>query len=449
MRQSLAKNQQKLLYLAWPPNGPLCLGTMDAMAPLPDPDLALRRQLARHRAFATGLLVLMAALAITGYALPSNLWTGLLRDSGKAGFIGGVADWFAVTALFRHPLGLPIPHTAILPAQKERLGAALGRFVANHVFTEADVRKFLGNLDSPDILRRFLSDPSATRPMAEAMAGMLPKLLASIEDGRARRLIARLLPKLIGGRAAGTIIARALYGLVEGGRHQEVFSFILTQLKETLSAREEVLREAIKERVREQGGRLVGWALGASVARRVITGVNLELERISPDSSEMRDAFDEWVRREIGKLETDPTRAAELGDALKNVVTHESVQAWAWDVWARLRVALESDAIKPHGRSVAVIESTLANLADVLGHDAVAQERVRIAVNALALRILPMAQTELAAFIGRVIGQWDTATITDKLELRVGKDLQYIRVNGTLVGFFLGAAIYGILQLVK
>ncbi len=419
------------------------------MAPLPDPDFLLRRQLARHRAFATGLLLLMAVMAIIGYALPSNVWTGLLRDSAKAGFIGGVADWFAVTALFRHPLGLPIPHTAILPAQKERLGAALGRFVANHVFTEADVRKFLGNLDSPDILSRFLSDPAATRPLAEAMAGMLPKLLASIEDGRARRLIAKLLPKLIGGRAAGTIIARALGGLVEGGRHQEVFSFILTQLKETLSAREEVLRDAIKERVREQGGRLVGWAIGASVARRVISGVNLELERVSPDSSEMRDAFDEWTRREIGKLETDPTRAAELGDALKNVVTHDSVQAWAWDVWARLRLALESDATKPHGRSVAVIESALASLADVLAHDQLAQERVRVAVNGLALRILPMAQTELAGFIGRVIGQWDTATITDKLELRVGKDLQYIRVNGTLVGFFVGAAIYGFLQLVK
>jgi uncharacterized membrane-anchored protein YjiN (DUF445 family) len=422
---------------------------MDAMAPLPDPDLALRRQLARHRAFATGLLALMAVLAITGYALPANLWTGLLRDSAKAGFIGGVADWFAVTALFRHPLGLPIPHTAILPAQKERLGAALGRFVANHVFTEADVRKFLSNLDSPDILRRFLSDPNATRPMAEATAGMLPQLLASIEDGRARRLIAKLLPKLIGGRAAGTIVARALGGLVEGGRHQEVFSFILTQLKETLSAREEVLREAIKERVREQGGRLVGWAIGASVARRVITGVNIELERISPDSSEMRDAFDEWVRREIGKLETDPTRAAELGDAMKNVLTHESVQVWAWDVWARLRLALEADATRPHGRSVAVIESALASLGDVLGHDPVAKERVRVAVNALALRILPMAQTELAAFIGRVIGNWDTATITDKLELRVGKDLQYIRVNGTLVGFFLGAAIYGLILVLK
>jgi uncharacterized membrane-anchored protein YjiN (DUF445 family) len=406
-----------------------------------DPDSGLRASLNRHRLFASGLLALMAGLTVLGYLLPLTLWSGLLRDAAKAGFIGGVADWFAVTALFRHPLGLPIPHTAILPAQKERLGNALGRFVANHVFTEADIRKFLGNLDSPAILQRFLGDATANRPVAEALAGMLPKLLASIEDGRARRLIARLLPRLIGGRAGGVIVARTLSGLVEGGRHQEVFSFILNQLKETLAAREETLREAIKERVREQGGRLVGWALGATVANRILSAINTELERVSPDSSELRDAFDEWVRGEILKLETDPVHAAELGRAMRAVLAHDTVKAWAWDVWARTRRALETDALQPNGRTIAVIEGALGTLSETLAKDPAAQARVNAAVQTLVLNMLPAAQIEGAKFIGRVIGAWDAATITDKLELRVGKDLQYIRVNGTLVGFLLGAAI--------
>jgi uncharacterized membrane-anchored protein YjiN (DUF445 family) len=290
-------------------------------------------------------------------------------------------------------------------------------------------------------LRKFLTDATATRPAAEALAQMLPKLLASIEDGRARRLLARLLPRLIGGRAAGVVVARALGGLVEGGRHQEVFSFILNQLKETLTAREEVLKEAIKERVREQGGKLVGWAIGATVAKRVLSAVNQELDRIGPDSSEMRDAFDEWVRREIARLETDPERAAELGRAMQGVLAHDTVKAWAWDVWARMRRALETDALQPHGRSVAVIEAALASLGEVLGKDAAAQARVQSGVESLVLSLLPQAQAEGAKFIGRVVGAWDAATITDKLELRVGKDLQYIRVNGTLVGFILGALI--------
>jgi uncharacterized membrane-anchored protein YjiN (DUF445 family) len=406
-----------------------------------DPDASLRASLSRHRLFASGLLVLMAVLTMVSYALPEGIGSRLLNDAAKAGFIGGVADWFAITALFRRPLGLPIPHTAILPAQKERLGHALGRFVATHVFTEADIRKFLATIDSPRILQHFLGDPAAARPAAEALAGMLPKLLATIEDGRARRLLVRLLPRLIGGRAAGVVVARALGGLVEGGRHQEVFSFIINQLKETLAAQEEPLREAIKERVREQGGRLVGWAIGANIASRVLTAVNHELERVSPDSSEMRDAFDEWARREIEKLETDPERAAELSRSLKGILAHETVKAWAWDVWARLRRALEADAVQPHGRTVAVIEAALANLGEVLGRDETARARVNGAVERLAVNLLPAAQAQLAGFIGHVVSAWDTPTITEKLELRVGKDLQYIRVNGTLVGFLLGALI--------
>ena len=111
--------------------------------------------------------------------------------------------------------------------------------------------------------------------------------------------------------------------------------------------------------MREQGGRLVGWALGASIARRVLATVNAELDKISPDGSELRAAFDEWVRREITRMEEDPARAAEVGAAIRRVVAHETVQAWLWDVWARLRLALEADAAEPTGRTVAIIEGAL------------------------------------------------------------------------------------------
>src|SRR6476469_8503575 len=112
-----------------------------------DPDAEARRELRNHRAFATFLLVLMGALTLVSYAMPEGWGTDLLQAAAKAGFVGGIADWFAVTALFRHPLGIPIPHTAIIPAQKERLGAALGRFVANHVITPTEVSSVLVRLD--------------------------------------------------------------------------------------------------------------------------------------------------------------------------------------------------------------------------------------------------------------------------------------------------------------
>lgn len=411
------------------------------MVTLQDPDFALRLKFRRYKIFASSLLALMAGLAVGCYWLPASPWSNLLHDAAKAGFIGGVADWFAVTALFRHPLGLPIPHTAILPAQKQRLGDALGRFIANHVFTEADIKRFLGKLDVSSILQQVLADPAMSKPLAESLAGMLPKLLSTIEDGRARRLLNRLLPKLVGGRAGGLVIARVLSGLVAGGKHQEMLSFILAQIKEMLAEREETLQDAVKERVTEHSGKLVGWAIGASVAKRVLLAVNQELDKITPDSSEIRDAFDEWVRAEIIRLETDPARAAELGQSLKDVMAHETVRAWVWDVWARARRALELDAANPHGRTVAVIESAFVNLSEILAKDQTTKERINLATQNATLRLLPKAQQEGARFIGHVIGAWDAKTITSKLELRVGKDLQYIRINGTLVGFFLGAVL--------
>jgi uncharacterized membrane-anchored protein YjiN (DUF445 family) len=411
-----------------------------------DPDADARRELARHRGFATFLLLVMGGLTLGCYALPPGWGTDLLQAASKAGFVGGIADWFAVTALFRHPLGIPIPHTAIIPNQKERLGIALGRFVANHVVTPGEVSVLLGRLDVPGILARYLSDPVSAKPAAIMLAGLLPRILATVEDGRARRVVSRIIPRILGGAGAGIVVARALRTLVDGGRHQEVFGFMLEQLKTLLAGQEETLRAAVEERVREQGGRLIGWALGASIARRVLTTINAELDKMSPDGSELRAAFDEWIRREITRMEEDPARAAEVGAAIRSVVAHETVQAWLWDVWSRLRLALEGDAARPNGRTVAYLEGALGNLGAMLASDPGARARVEAASARITNELLPAAREKLSGFIAQVVGGWDAKTITDRLELRVGKDLQYVRMNGTLVGFIVGGVLYAVLR---
>ena len=272
---------------------------------------------------------------------------------------------------------------------------------------------------------------------------MLPRLLATVEDGRARRLLSRLVPRILGGAGAGRVVASALRGLVEGGRHQEVFGFVLGQFKTLLASKEDALRLAIEERVREQGGRLVGWALGASIARRVLAMVNAELDKMSPDGSELRAAFDEWVRREITRLEEDPARAAEVGAAIRRVVAHETVQAWLWDIWARLRMALEADAARPIGPDGRLHRGRAGqSRRDAGGRPGRARPRAYGRWRRWSLSLLPAAQTRLADFIAQVVAGWDTETIVERLELRVGKDLQYVRVNGTLVGFLVGGLLY-------
>ena len=199
---------------------------------------------------------------------------------------------------------------------------------------------------------------------------------------------------------------RALHGLLEGGRHQDVLTFILTQFRGLLLAKEDQLRAVIAERVREQGGRLVGWALGAQVARRVLTALNGELDKVGPDGSELRDAFDAWMRAEILRMETDPERAAEVGRAIRQVVAHDTVQAWLWDIWARLRLAMEADAARPGGHTVAFIEGALANFGSLLESDPAVRARLQGAVETVVLTVLPSARASLSTFIGDVVSNW-------------------------------------------
>ena len=417
---------------------------MDGMA-LTETDRAARRELRRYKAIAAGLLLVMAALLLGSYALPQTYWTELLQACAKAGFVGGIADWFAVTALFRHPLGLPIPHTAIIPKQKARLGASLGRFVAGHVFTPAEVARLLARVDVPGIAARVLTDPAVAGPASRALTGLVPRVLATVEDGRARRMLARIVPRMVGGAASGRIVGRALRTLVEGGRHQEALGFLLGELRVLLDSKHDTLHGFIQDKVRASGGRVVGWVLGAQVAERVLGVMREELERVGPDGGRIRVAFDEWVRAEIDRIETDPARAAEIGAAVRRVVAHDTVQVWLWDVWSRLRVAIEADAARPDGRAQAVMAGALANLGTLLATDEGVRLRLQRAAEGVVAGLLPNAQTQLAGFIGDVVAGWDADTITEKLELRVGKDLQWVRFNGTLVGAAVGGVLFVIL----
>jgi len=410
-----------------------------SMAPLDD---ELRKALARHRAFATFLLIVMCGLVYLAYQLPPSFQADLLAASAKAGVVGGLADWFAVTALFRHPLGLPIPHTAIIPRQKERLGQGLGSFVARHVFTEAELKRVISRLDIAGIIANFLADRDASRPAAQALAAALPRLLVTLEDGRARKLMARLLPRVAGGPGAVPVVARVLRSLLAGGQHQAVFDLALEKLKTVLLAKQDDLREAIKRRVREQGGAVMGWAAGAYVADRVLAVLNAELDKQEPGDSDLRAAFEAWIEAEITRLETEPERAAALGAVIRRALAHPTVADWLGDAWSRLRGALAADAVNPNGRTVAILEGALANAGSFLAEDAVARGKLNGAVERTLATLLPSAQQRLSDFIAGVVKGWDTTQVTEKIELRVGKDLQFVRINGTLVGFLAGGALY-------
>lgn len=436
------------------PLGPRARGGIDkGMNTIPEADRPAWLALRRYRRAATGLLAGMGVLTVAGYGAPAaglvadGPWLDILRSGAKAGVVGGLADWFAVTALFRRPMGLPIPHTAILPAQKARLGEALGRFVATHVFTEADVNAALDRIDLPGMLAGVLADPATADTVSRALAGAAPSVMDRLEDGRAGSAVGRILPVILGGEDVAPVVARTLRALVEGDRHQEVLSFLLARLKDGLKAKEAALRAIIEDRVREQGGRILGWAIGGSIATKVLISVNHELDRVDPQNSELREGFTTWVRAEIDRIETDPERRREITNAIMGVMAHDSIRGWSGDVWRRMRRMIEADMAQPDGWSASIVRDALLRLAEQMRDDQLLRQRVTSGARGMILRGLPFVCDRLSRFIASVVAGWDADMLASRLELRVGKDLQFVRLNGTLVGFLAGAVLSLVLRL--
>ena len=174
----------------------------------------------------------------------------------------------------------------------------------------------------------------------------------------------------------------------------------------------------------------------------MLHAINTELERVEPEDSELRAAFATWIGEQIEKLETDPERAATIGRVLRAALAHPSVEAWLLDVWDRLRAGLAADAARPDGRAVALISGLFANAGALLAEDSAARARLNAAAESVLMTLLPSAQSQLSDFVAGVVQSWDSATLVEKLELRVGRDLQYVRINGTIFGFFAGGAIF-------
>ncbi|EHH68596.1 DUF445 domain-containing protein [Gluconobacter morbifer] len=402
---------------------------------------------------AGGLLVGMGVLA-TGttfvaarHLYPDSLWFELLKSGSRAGVVGGLADWFAVTALFRHPLGLPIPHTAILPRQKVRLGQALGRFVASQFFTDKDVRAALSKFDLPGLLADMVSEPSTRKALVSTMRAAIPTMFERMEDGRASSAISRALPVLLNGEEITPLVSRGMRAMVDSEMHQEVLSFLLERLKTTIAARESDLRRFVEERVREQGGRLVGWAIGGSVASRVLAALNAEFERIDPMDSDLRHGFTNWVRGEIDRIENDPVRRKDIANAITSVLTHTSLKAWSGELWERLRRMAEEDSVSEDGWSARVLDAALGHLAASMRDNAALRAKINQAMEKAIMRVLPGMREKLSGFIASVMAGWDGDELASRLETRVGRDLAYIRVNGTVVGFLAGAALDAVSRL--
>ena len=411
-----------------------------------DPRLAAKRAgLRRMRWLATGLLGLMLALLALGLAGRPQ-WPALdwLVAFAEAGTVGAVADWFAVVALFRRPLGLPIPHTALIPRNKDRIGAELGRFIEQHFLTPENVTAKLAELDPIGRGARWLSLPANRRRVAARLTEALPTMLAALDDAEIERLIGEAVTRRLEALDLARLSGAALDFVTEDARHQALLDQALVLIAGWLDRN----RALILAKFGEQSSFTPRFVDGYIVTRFVDGMISLIGEVADTPHHELRQRFDRAVHEFVARLGTDAAFHARAERAKRETIRMLAPADFTASLWRELKRHLGEPAADGQASPVErQLDAALGHLARSLREDAALKARVDRAVARVAGAMTGRLRQQMGSLIADVVRRWDFREVGERLELEVGRDLQFIRLNGTLVGGLAGLALHAVLRL--
>ena len=417
-----------------PPSTPLAVS-------LDDPERA--RDLARMKRLATGLFLVAAAVFLTCVLLgeETGAWVGYVRATAEASMVGALADWFAVTALFRHPLRLPIPHTAIIPRKKDQIGESLGTFVQENFLTRAVVEEKLTTVDVPGRLGTFLAAPGRAERLAGDASVVLTALTSLLRDEDLEPAVAGIVDRKAHETPAAPVLARILELVVEGDRHQEVLSAALRLLARFLEENRLVFRAQL-------GDASPAWVpdwVDDRVFDRVFTGLQGFLEEVGADPRhELRRSYDARLRAYVHALRTDPDTAARVEDLKKELLEHPAVRTWSGSLWTNAKNAVLAAAADPDSELRSRVAALIGDGARLLQTDPTVRELVQRHTHRIAGYLVERFSGDLAELVSSTVARWDTEETSRRIELQVGRDLQFIRVNGTVVGALAGVVIHAV-----
>jgi uncharacterized membrane-anchored protein YjiN (DUF445 family) len=412
---------------------------------LDDPQRA--GDLARMKRLATGLF-LVAAVVFLGCVLlgeESGAWVGYVRAAAEASMVGALADWFAVTALFRHPLGLPIPHTAIIPRKKDQIGESLGTFVQQNFLTRTVVEEKLGTIDVPGRLGVFLAAPGRAERLSGDAAAALGAVTELLRDEDLEPAVAALVQRTLHDTPAAPALARVLELVVDGDRHQEVLSAALRLVARFLRDNRLVFRAQL-------GDASPAWVpdwVDDRVFDRAFSGVQGFFEEVGDDPRhELRRAYDIRLRAYIDALRTDPETAERVEAFKKELLEHPAVRDWSGSLWSNAKSAVLTAAADPDSELRARVTELVLQGARLLESDPTVRELVQRHSRTIAGYLVERFSGDVADLVSSTVARWDTDETSHRIELQVGRDLQWIRVNGTVVGGLAGLVIYTVAQLI-
>jgi len=392
------------------------------------------------RRVATGLLVLAAVIYVVARVLEGAYpWVSYVRATAEASLVGGIADWFAVTALFRRPLGLPIPHTAIIPTQKDRIGRILGGFVQNHFLARDVLSQKLRSMRLAERIARWMSTPEHAERLARHVAVGVAQAVQSMPEGEVRELIRESAVARLQHLQLAPVLGNVLSAATKDDRHQQLLDEALVLLRVAVQKN----RELIREKIREESPWWVPAAVDEVFHQRVIDGAERMIEEVYADRAHpLRRQFDAAFGNFVERLRHSPEMIARTEQWKDNLLEHPMVGEFAGTLWERARRAAATFSADPKADILHPIERGIGSVGEnLLASQARLDELDDFLTNFIA-GVLEQHRSEVGDLIADTVKQWDPRLAADRIELAVGRDLQFIRLNGTLVGGLAGLIIY-------
>jgi uncharacterized membrane-anchored protein YjiN (DUF445 family) len=402
------------------------------------------RQYAIMRRRATALLgvfaLLFVAVTVVMRLYPglSPFWMGLLRATAEAAMVGGVADWFAVTALFRHPLGIPIPHTAIVARRKDRIGRSLGNFVGNNFLAREVIARQLHGMKLGQRAATWLSEPEHQARVARAIAAGVARAAEAIPDAELRVSVQETVVHQLRRVHVAPLLGDVLALATTDDRHQDFLDRLVTLVNRIV----EDNKELIRVRIAEESPWWVPGAVDDKLYQKIVSGIERTLAEVAADDEHpLRSQFDKALRDFVEKLHTSPETIARAEAMKERLLDHPAVAELTDALLGAARTSLARYA-GPGAPTPEPLERALGAIAErALGNEALLRD-VDESVERLVLGIVDQYRPEVAELIARTVEGWDASDASAKIEVQIGRDLQFIRINGTLVGGLVGMLLY-------
>jgi len=403
------------------------------------------RALKRTKFIATAALCLCVAVFLLAKSLEAR-WPvlGFVAAFAEAATIGGLADWYAVVALFKRPLGLPIPHTAIIPANQNRIAENLGRFIEVNFLADDPVRKKLSEVDYSALVADWLADPERSEGLSRFVARLAPQALNAIEQSGLRSFIGERLAEQVEKVQVAPLAAELLSAFTDDRRHQKLLDELTRVIGGFLS--DEAALEAMRDRIRDELPSLFNFFhADAYLLNKIVASAAALLDEVRADQDHpVREEFDRFVQNFINDLRHSKAYARRAEKVKRDFLERAELKSMAHEMWRSLRVLIAQDAAAPDSK----IRAHLATMFVEVGRQLAGDEKIRADMNqgfVVALSSFVESQKSgISDFIAEQVKGWDLAQLTRLIELNIGRDLQYIRFNGMLIGGMAGLALHTI-----